>query len=193
MTTKKSTSSKKPEKSKKKKQAKKKETLLLAEEIMVLKESLTSIESRHLRLKAEFDNYRKRKDREIIRILEYRGENIIKLFLPVIDDLERMLDSVNGDPEYSGENVVSIADGITMILEKLLKNLREIGVKPFDSIGSQFDPDLHDALMMQPSEKHGEHEVISEFEKGYQYKDRVIRHAKVVVSTGLQKKEKSVK
>ncbi|MCH8012335.1 MAG: nucleotide exchange factor GrpE [Candidatus Marinimicrobia bacterium] len=193
MPTKKSTSSKKTATSKKKKSAKKRETVLLTKEIKVLKESLTNIENRHLRLKAEFDNYRKRKDREIIRVLEYRGENIIKLFLPVIDDLERMLDSVNGNPEYSGENVVSIADGITMILEKLLKNLREVGVKPFDSIGSQFDPDLHDALMMQPSEKHGEHEVISEFEKGYQYKDRVIRHAKVVVSTGQQKKEKSVK
>lgn len=193
MPTKKSTSSKKTATSKKKKPAKKKETVLLTKEIKVLKESLTNIENRHLRLKAEFDNYRKRKDREIIRILEYKGENIIKLFLHVIDDLERMLDSVNGDPEYSGENVVSIADGITMIIKKLLKNLREVGVKPFDSIGSQFDPDLHDALMMQPSEKHGEHEVISEFEKGYQYKDRVIRHAKVVVSTGQEKKEKSVK
>ena len=145
-----------------------------------LEDELKNLQDRHLRLRAEFDNYKKRKDKEFTRLLQYEGENVIISFLGITDDLQRMIDSVDGE---MSQNAESLIEGINLILEKLHRRLGALKVEPFDSEGMKFDPELHDAMMTQSSDDHEDGVVIQEFEKGYKYKDRVIRHAKVIVSS----------
>ena len=145
-----------------------------------LEDELKNLQDRHLRLRAEFDNYKKRKDKEFTRLLQYEGENVIISFLGIADDLQRMIDSVDGE---KSQNVASLMEGINLILEKLHRRLGALKVEPFDSEGIKFDPELHDAMMTQSSDDHEDGVVIQEFEKGYKYKDRVIRHAKVIVNS----------
>lgn len=145
-----------------------------------LEDELKNLQDRHLRLRAEFDNYKKRKDKEFTRLLQYEGENVIISFLGIADDLQRMIDSVDGE---RSQNAESLIEGINLILEKLHRRLGALKVEPFDSEGIKFDPELHDAMMTQSSDDHEDGVVIQEFEKGYKYKDRVIRHAKVIVSS----------
>ncbi len=151
----------------------------LTSELAELKQAYSALEDRHLRLRAEFDNHRKQKQREISHLLQYEGRDAIVALLPVVDDLERMVNSSNGDENAS---IDSIMEGVTLILEKVSRRLQKLDVVSFDSVGEKFDPDLHDALMVKESEEHKENTVIEEFEKGYRMRDRVIRHAKVVVS-----------
>ena len=145
-----------------------------------LEDELKNLQDRHLRLRAEFDNYKKRKDKEFTRLLQYEGENVIISFLGIADDLQRMIDSVDGQKLHNAE---SLMEGINLILEKLHRRLGALKVEPFDSEGIKFDPELHDAMMTQSSDDHEDGVVIQEFEKGYKYKDRVIRHAKVIVNS----------
>ena len=145
-----------------------------------LEDELKNLQDRHLRLRAEFDNYKKRKDKEFTRLLQYEGENVIISFLGIADDLQRMIDSVDGE---RSQNAESLIEGINLILEKLHRRLGAMKVEPFDSEGIKFDPELHDAMMTQSSDDHEDGVVIQEFEKGYKYKDRVIRHAKVIVNS----------
>ena len=150
----------------------------LEKKVKKMKASLSELKDRHLRLGAEFDNYRKRKEREIGLLLRYEGEDTIKTMLPVVDDLERMVQSANGEDD---SNLDSLIEGMNLIYEKLTKRLRDLQVEPFESVGKAFDPELHDAIMTEQSEDHDEHEITQEFEKGYRFKDKVIRHAKVKV------------
>ena len=150
-----------------------------------LEDELKNLQDRHLRLRAEFDNYKKRKDKEFTRLLQYEGENVIISFLGIADDLQRMIDSVDGE---KSQNAESFIEGINLILEKLHRRLGALKVEPFGSEGIKFDPELHDAMMTQSSDDHEDGVVIQEFEKGYKYKDRVIRHAKVIVNS--QEKDK---
>ncbi len=145
-----------------------------------LEDELKNLQDRHLRLRAEFDNYKKRKDKEFTRLLQYEGENVIISFLGIADDLQRMIDSVDGE---RSQNAESLIEGINLILEKLHRRLGALKVEPCDSEGIKFDPELHDAMMTQSSDDHEDGVVIQEFEKGYKYKDRVIRHAKVIVNS----------
>ncbi len=145
-----------------------------------LEDELKNLQDRHLRLRAEFDNYKKRKDKEFTRLLQYEGENVIISFLGIADDIQRMIDSVDGK---KSQNAESLMEGINLIFEKLHRRLGALKVEPFDSEGIKFDPELHDAMMTQSSDDHEDGVVIQEFEKGYKYKDRVIRHAKVIVSS----------
>lgn len=149
------------------------------EEELSIEDELKSLQDRHLRLRAELDNYRKRKEKEFSRLLRYEGETVILSFLSIADDLHRMIDSVDGEKP---ENVESMVEGMSLILEKLQRRLADLGVEPFDSEGTVFDPDLHDAMMTESSDEHDDGVVIQEFEKGYKYKDKVIRHAKVIVN-----------
>lgn len=163
-----------------KKAPKSTKTARLDKEVKGLKSSLAELEDRHLRLRAEFDNYRKRKQREIARLLQYEGEGVILRFLPVVDDLERIIRSADGG---KSKNLDSLVEGINLTLDKLMKRLKELEVEPFESVGQLFDPEFHEAMMTQESGEHGDHEITEEFEKGYMFKDRVIRHAKVVVNS----------
>ncbi len=141
-----------------------------------LKESCAEIESikdKHVRLLSEFDNFRKRTITEKERLINYDGEKIISSLLPVFDDLDRTISE-----KY--KNSSSIQDGLEIIISNIKKILSDNKIEEFSSLGDKFSPDLHEALMAEPGKE--DNVVIKEFEKGYKYKDKVIRHAKVVVS-----------
>tara|TARA_B100001996_G_C18599149_1_gene569136 strand:+ start:409 stop:939 length:531 start_codon:yes stop_codon:yes gene_type:complete len=136
---------------------------------------LDELNDKHLRLKAEFDNFRRRKRDEISRLLQYDGENIIKGFLPILDDLHRMIESSNASDE-------TLFDGIKMVESKIQKFLESLDVKPLGEQGDLMDTELHDAMMTETDESLDDNRIISVFEKGYLYRDKVIRHAKVIVN-----------
>ena len=133
-----------------------------------------SIKDKQVRLLAEFDNFRKRTVLEKEKLINYDGEKIITLLLPVFDDLERTISENYKDSK-------SIQKGISIILANIKKILNDNKINQFASIGEEFDPQLHEALMSEPGSK--DNIILKEFEKGYKYKDKIIRHSKVVVSS----------
>ena len=136
---------------------------------------LKTLQDKHLRLKAEFDNFRRRKSEEISRLLQYDGENVIKGFLPILDDLGRMINTGETSEE-------SLKDGILLVNSKIQKYFESLDIVTFGEKGEKMDPDLHDAMLTQ-EDKDSEVDVILDvFEKGYTYRDKVIRHAKVIVN-----------
>ena len=162
-----------------KKSPRKSPTVKLKDEIKSLKLDLKQQDDKYIRLKAEFDNYRRRKSEEIIDLLKYDGENVIKEFLSILDDLDRLKAALTSSSNSSDNK---INEGIDLIINKINKQFKELGVVQFTEIGDVVDPELHDALMMRTEEGKEENTVLEVFEKGYRYKDRVIRHAKVVVN-----------
>ena len=153
--------------------------VILKDQIKELNSNIDDQNEKYLRLKAEFDNYRKRKDIEIIDILKYDGESIIKEFLSIIDDLYRSREAFSDNDKL---DVDKMLEGIDLIISKINKKFEELGVTTFTEVGDIVDPELHDALMMRNEKGKKENTVLEVFEKGYRYKDRVIRHAKVVVN-----------
>ena len=154
----------------------------LREKIEVLKSELAEQSAelerksdKNVRLLAEFDNYKRRTQEERTKLFKYAGEELAKAILPILDDLHRTLES-----DGKGK-ARSILEGIELIVAKLDKTLEEQGIVPFDSVGQDFDADLHEALMSEKSDK-GDNVILKEFEKGYKYDDKILRHAKVVVS-----------
>jgi molecular chaperone GrpE len=135
------------------------------------------LNDKYLRLAADFDNYRRRTEREVNQILQYAGENILRNILPVVDDLERALNN-----SEIGSTADSLRSGIELISKKFEKTLKELGVEAFNSLHRPFDPHYHHAMMVKETPEVDPDTVIEEFEKGYMFKDRVLRHAKVVVS-----------
>jgi molecular chaperone GrpE len=140
---------------------------------------LSEMEDKHVRLKAEFDNFRKRKEKEIINLFRYEGEDVIKNMLSIADDLDRMKNAVD-HPEHK-DSSDSIKKGMDLILQNIHKLFEERGIESFCEVGDILDSELHDALMVREEEGKKENEILEVFEKGYKYKDRIIRHAKVVV------------
>ena len=154
----------------------------LREKIEVLKSELAEQSAelerksdKNVRLLAEFDNYKRRTQEERTKLFKYAGEELAKAILPILDDLHRTLES-----DGKGK-ARSILEGIELIVAKLDKTLEEQGIVPFDSVGHDFDANLHEALMSEKSDK-GDNVILKEFEKGYKYDDKILRHAKVVVS-----------
>tara|TARA_B100002051_G_scaffold246742_1_gene255254 strand:+ start:824 stop:1357 length:534 start_codon:yes stop_codon:yes gene_type:complete len=151
----------------------------LKNQINELKSSIDESNDKHIRLKAEFDNYRKRKDKEIISLMKYEGEAVIKQFLNVLDDLERLNQA---SEKNDRDNYEKLTEGISLIINNIEKQFSKLDVKTFTKLGDILNPELHDALMIRTEDDKHENEIIEIFEKGYLYKDRVIRHAKVVVN-----------
>ena len=151
----------------------------LKEQINSQKNDLENQKDKYLRLKAEFDNYRRRKEKELIDFLKYDGELVIKQFLSVLDDLDRL---AKASEKNGSNNNKKIKEGIDLILNKINKRFEELEVISFTKPGDIVNPELHDALMMRTEDGKDENEILEVFEKGYRYKDRVIRHAKVVVN-----------
>ena len=154
----------------------------LREKIDVLKKELTAQSEelewksdKNVRLLAEFDNYKRRTQEERSKLFKYAGEELAKAILPILDDLHRTLES-----DGKGK-ARSILEGIELIVAKLDKTLEDQGIVPFDSVGQDFDPELHEALISEKSDK-GDNVILKEFEKGYKYNDKILRHSKVVVS-----------
>ena len=148
---------------------------VLETELMEQSEELELKSDKNVRLLAEFDNYKRRTQEERSKIFQYAGEELAKAILPILDDLHRTLES-----DGKGK-ARSILEGIELIVSKLDKMLEDQGIVPFDSVGQDFDADLHEALMSEKSDK-GDNVILKEFEKGYKYNDKILRHSKVVVS-----------
>ena len=145
------------------------------QKIAKLETELKNLKDNHIRLKAEFDNFRKRKVNEISKLLQYEGESVLKEFIPIIDDLERMIN-------FDKSSLESIKDGILLVKTKIDKLLNNLDVEVFSKKGDKMDPDLHDAMMTQSVDNIDNDTILEVFEKGYKYKDKVIRHAKVIVN-----------
>ena len=146
----------------------------LEEKIIQVESDLEKSKDKNIRLLAEFDNYKRRTRDEKLHLSRYSGEKIVCDLLPVFDDLHRSLENSENTDEKS------FKDGIELINSKLLRVLKEHGILSIVSIGEEFDPEYHEALMSEPGEE--DDIVLKEFEKGYKYHERIIRHAKVVVS-----------
>ena len=126
---------------------------------------------------AEFDNFRKRTEKEKSAMFEIGAKDIVERILPVIDNFERGLASVPEDVKET-----SFAEGMEMIYKQLLKNLEEAGVKPIEAVGQPFDPNFHNAVMHIEDDELGENMVAQELQKGYMYRDSVVRHSMVQVA-----------
>ena len=129
------------------------------------------------RTMAEFDNFRKRTEKEKSAMFEIGAKDIIERILPVIDNFERGLASIPEDAKGS-----AFANGMEMIYKQLLKNLEDAGVKPSEALGQPFDPNFHNAVMHIEDEKFGENIISQELQKGYMYRDSVVRHSMVQVA-----------
>jgi len=159
----------KPEKeSRKKKKEDKKE--------QQYKDQIAELNDRLMRQMAEFDNFRKRTEREKSAMFEIGAKDIVERVLPVVDNFERALNMI---PEGDKEN--SFVQGIEKIYKQLLTVLDEAGVKPIEAVGKEFDPNFHNAVMHAEDEAFGENIVAEEFQKGYMYRDSVVRHSMVKV------------
>ena len=143
-----------------------------------------------MRLLAEFENYKKRSARELNQIRDRTSENVIKNFLPFVDDLERAADSIHID----GESVPSIAafmEGIDLVLKSIGEKMENLGLNIIQTRGELFNPELHEAVMVAETEDHPENAIINEVQKGYLMGDRVIRPSRVVVAKATKKKEEN--
>ena len=134
---------------------------------------------RLLRKTAEFDNYRKRTERERIQLSEAAAADLVTDLLPVVDDMERALKADAG-----GEATEAIRRGVELIHKQLLETLRKRGVKPIESLGADFDPHFHQAVAHEPADGRREGEVVEEFSRGYLLGDRLLRPAMVKVAKG---------
>lgn len=140
-------------------------------------EKIEELNDRIMRNMAEFDNFRKRTEREKSQMFETGAADIIEKILPVIDDLERGFAAISEE-----ERAASFAQGIEMVYKKLMTILTDLGVKPIEAIGKEFDPMYHNAVMQAPSDEYESGIVMQELQKGYMYKERIIRHSMVMVA-----------
>jgi len=139
--------------------------------------AIADLTDRLKRSMAEFDNFRKRSEKEKATMFDMGARSIAEKILPVVDNFERAM--VAAPKEGDGK---AFADGITMIYNQLKKALEDLGVKPIDCVGQAFDPNFHNAVMHIEDESLGENVVAEELLKGYMYKDSVLRHSMVKVA-----------
>ena len=138
-----------------------------------------------LRAAAENENFKKRIERERSASLKYAGEQIFREMLPVVDNLERAITHQGEAVADSAEKTLgALVEGVGLTLKSLITTLEKFQVKPIESVGEKFDPKHHEALTMEVSDTIPETHVVNQFEKGYYYKDRLLRAAKVTVSSG---------
>ena len=144
-------------------------------DVKKVESELNSLKDKHIRLKAEFENFRRRKSEEISRLLQYDGENVIKGFLPILDDINRMINTSNTSEK-------SLKDGMVLVDSKIQKFFENLEIIPFGDKGDLMDPEIHDAMLTQEDKKFEDGAILDVFEKGYRYRDKVVRHAKVIVN-----------
>lgn len=156
---------------------KKKSARALEIELKKSEEKLADITDKYQRLMAEFENARKRNAKEQSRMYDIGAKEVLAKLLPVVDNFERGLDALS-EEEKEG----AFAQGIEKIYQQLMTVFDEIGVKAMDAAGKEFNPDFHNAVMHVEDEEFGENQVVEEFQKGYMYKDSVLRHSMVKVA-----------
>lgn len=140
-------------------------------------EKIEELTDRLTRQMAEFDNFRKRTEKEKSQMYEIGAKDIIEKILPVVDNFERGLDAVKEEDKED-----PFIQGMEMVYKQLMTVLGELGVKPIEAIGKEFDPNLHNAVMHVEDENFGENIIAEEFQKGYMYRDSVVRHSMVKVA-----------
>jgi len=140
-------------------------------------EQIAELTDRVKRQLAEFDNFRNRTEKEKSQMYTIGAKDVIEKILPVVDNFERGIKSI---PEEERE--APVASGMEMIYKQLMTVLTDLGVTPIEAVGQEFDPNLHNAVMHVENEELGENIVAEEFQKGYQYKDAVLRHSMVSVA-----------
>lgn len=140
-------------------------------------EKIEELTDRLTRQMAEFDNFRKRTDREKSQMYEGGAKDVIDKILPVVDNFERGLGAVTEE-----EKEDPFVKGMEQIYKQLMTTLEGIGVKPIEAVGNEFDPDFHNAVMHVEDEEVGENIILEEFQKGYMYRDSVVRHSMVKVA-----------
>lgn len=142
-----------------------------------LKEKIQELQDKYVRQVAEFDNFRKRTDKEKSQMFEQGQANVLEKILPVVDNFERGLAASPED-----EQGKAFADGMNMIYKQLMKQLEDLGVTPIEALGQEFDPNLHNAVMQVASEEYESGVVAQELQKGYKFHDTVLRHSMVAVA-----------
>jgi molecular chaperone GrpE len=147
-----------------------------AEAVEALRKERDALQDRLLRHAAEFDNYRKRVERERRDLADFVGADVLAGLLPIVDNFERALQAP------AGADADSFRKGIEMIHTQMLDLLRKRGVTPIDAVGTDFDPNVHEAVIHEPSEGHRDGEVIAELQRGYTLGDRLLRPAMVKVA-----------
>jgi molecular chaperone GrpE len=148
----------------------------LADEVADLRRERDALYDRVLRQAAEFDNYRKRIERERKDLAEYAASQLLQELLPVVDDLERALQA------QTGSGADAYREGVELIHRQLMELLRSRGVTPIETVGQDFDPHVHQAVEYAEAAGRREGEVITEFRRGYRHGDRLLRPALVRVA-----------
>ena len=152
-------------------------------ELETAKQETKETYDRFLRISAEFENYKKRSAREMDDCRKYSNQSLIKEMLAVVDNLERALNSSNGNSSIDK----CMADGVILTLKEILKVFEKFNVKPIESIGQSFDPNFHQAMMQEETDDYPENTVITELQKGYMIHDRLLRPSMVVVAASKAK------
>ena len=156
---------------------KKKSAAALEIELKKSEEKAAEMTDKYQRLMAEFENARKRNAKEQSHMYDVGAKEVLTKLLPVVDNFERGLDALS-EEEKEG----AFAQGFIKIYQQLIASLEEIGVKPMDAVGKEFNPDFHNAVMHVEDENVGENIVVEEFQKGYLYRESVVRHSMVKVA-----------
>jgi molecular chaperone GrpE len=134
----------------------------------------TELQDRFLRAQAEFQNSRKRAEKERIEFAEYASTEAVRALLPILDDFERAIKSESSDKEYS--------KGMEMIYQRFYDSLKKLGLEPIISAGQPFDPHVHHAVEMVETDEAPDHTVLDEYQRGYNFKNRLLRPAMVKVA-----------
>ncbi len=153
-------------------------------ELLKVLEEKKNYKNLYLKTLADFKNYKMRQKEEVKKLEEFASEGVIINLLPVIDNFERAM-----GVEMNDNNIDSIKKGIEMIYKQFMSILEKEGLKPFSCIGEKFDPYKHEAIEVVEDENREEGVVVDEIERGYYYKDKLLRHAKVIISKKPSKKE----
>ena len=138
---------------------------------------IEELNDKYMRTFAEFDNFRKRSEKEKAAMFEVGAKSIIEKILPIVDSFERGLGTLTEDEI----KVNPFADGMDKVYKQMVKALEEAGVTPIEAVGKEFDPNLHNAVMHGDDDQYGENIVSEEFQKGYMYRDTVVRYSMVKV------------
>lgn len=140
-------------------------------------EKIDELNDKLRRSMAEFDNYRKRTDKEKSAMYEIGAKDVIEKILPIVDNFERGLNTIPEDAKGT-----AFAEGMEKIYKQFVKTLDDLGVKPIEAVGKPFDPNFHNAVMHVEDENLGENVVAAELQKGYTYKESIVRHSMVQVA-----------
>lgn len=138
---------------------------------------IEELNDKYMRTFAEFDNFRKRSEKEKAAMFEVGAKSIIEKILPIVDSFERGLRTLTEDEIKANP----FADGMDKVYKQMVKALEDAGVTPIEAVGKEFDPNLHNAVMHGDDDQYGENIVSEEFQKGYMYRDTVVRYSMVKV------------